>query len=111
VLRNVRQWGQALIYLELLYTATWYLVLLIVLGIGIPLAIWRRDLEHLPEMLLLFGVIAGMFLFGCWVRRDARRSTRELRRQRRAAREAGEEPAPAEVGDVAGLPPNPPWMG
>jgi hypothetical protein len=112
MLRGFRQWAKSLIYLDLLFTAAWYTAVAVIAIVGVVVAAVTGEYDHLPALLLTLASIGAVFWFAAWVSRDARRAARELRQQRRERGAGSEEPTrPKDMGNVAGVPQNPPWMG
>jgi hypothetical protein len=110
--RKLRQSAKSFLYLDLLFTAGWYTAVGLLALAGVVVALITDDLDHLPGLLLTLAGIGAVFGFAAWVSRDARRTARELRRQRRERAAGTERPIqPKDMGEVAGLPQNPPWMG
>jgi hypothetical protein len=69
--------------LDLLFTSAWFFLVAAFALIGVVVAVSRSDYDRIPELLITFAAICAVFRFAAWVIRDAGRTTRDLRQQRR----------------------------
>jgi uncharacterized membrane protein YqjE len=85
VLRKIRDWALALIYLDFLWTlAGWIATGLVALVLLIVVVI-RHEYNRAPELVGTALVAGGLLGFVGWISRDARKAAKRLRRQREEA--------------------------
>jgi len=105
--RKLRNWARTFIYLDMLFYAVWCVVAATFGTLFLIVAVIQGDWERSLSLLGTAAGSAAILGFFYWVYRDARKASKEMRRQRRQSR-----PRPdGDMSDVAGLPQRPPWMG
>jgi len=110
--RTFRQWAKGYLYLDIIFTGAWYAAVAVCALIALVVAVATGNLDDVPEILLTLAAIGGLFCFAGWITRDARRTVRQLRQQRRErSTDSGETIPPGDMSEIAGIPRNPPWMG
>ncbi len=107
MLRQMRRWGRAFLYLDLMSTAAWYIAAAVIGTLLLVVAFARgQDDQIFPLLVAVLWAVAVLGFFG-WVFRDARAARKELRRQRHKPKARPD----GDLTDVAGTPQRPPWMG
>jgi choline-glycine betaine transporter len=107
MLQKIRQWGQTFIYLDLMFTMTWFVVCAVFALIFLVIVLIRGQNEMIIPLLIPLVVILTILGLAHWVARDARKASKALRYERRRRK-----PGPdGDMSDVAGIPKRPPWMG
>lgn len=105
MLQTFRQWGKALIYLDLMVNVAWA-VAAVTVG-TLMLVLLRLGPLQTAELAVSIALGAAFLGFLAWMTWDAQRSFRTVHREHRRLMLRPECP----MADAVGLPVMPPWMG
>ena len=109
---KIRRSSKSFLSLDLLFGAARFTAAAAVILLYVIVAVATGDYDRAPGLLLALAAVGAVFGFVVWVSRDARRTARELRQQRRKQRESAVQLPPSrDMSDGAEAPQTPPWMG
>jgi hypothetical protein len=109
MLQRIRQWSQALVWLDVVFMAALCSAVVVFAILAALIALARDDAGQLRMWAVEAAVAVAVLALSAWIMRDARRSARAFRRD--AHRENARSEEVGDVGDIVGMPKNPPWMG
>lgn len=107
MLKKIRAWASALLFVNLVVLLAWFLVgAAVSVSVLVATFFGKENQDWVMPVLAIPGA-AALSVLGLWVARDVWRARRPRRRERKAVRPGDD----GDMSEVAGVIQRPPWMG